>query len=144
MSRSRRDRYQEEPVKKLALTILLVIAFAAIAGAQQTEIYVKTLYIERIYPTTLGYRVDYRRESSMLLATSYIPLDWFGGPGAKARVINDSSRNVPYVQVFYKDGEFSHLVLFVHPNIQHVSWGSIAFTEELEAQFNIEEPDFRY
>lgn len=131
-------------MKKLALIALLVFGVSLFASAQQTEIYVKTLYIERIYPTTLGYRIDYRRESSMLLATSYIPLDWFGGPGARARLIEDRSRNVPYVSVYYKDGEFSHLVLFVHPNIQHISYGKLQLTADVEAAFDIEEPDFRY
>lgn len=131
-------------MKKLALIALLVFGVSLFAAAQETEIYVKTLYIERIYPTSLGYRIDYRRESSMLLATSYIPLDWFGGPGSRARLINDRSRNVPYVSVYYKDGEFSHLVLFVHPNIQHVSYGQLQLTADVESEFDIEEPDFRY
>jgi hypothetical protein len=131
-------------VKKLALIVLLVFGVTLFASAQETEIYVKTLYIERIYPTSLGYRIDYRRESSMLLATSYVPLDWFGGPAAKARLINERSRNVPFVSVYYKDGEFSHLVLFVHPNIQHVSYGRLQLTDENRAEFDIEEPDFRY
>ena len=131
-------------MKKLALVVLLVVGFAAMTYAQQTEIYVKTLYIERIYSSTLGYRVDYRRESSLLLGTSFIPLDWFGGPNSRGRLINSTDRNVPYVSVYYRDGEFSHVVLVVHPNIQHPSWGRLEPTPELETAFNIEEPDFQY
>ena len=54
-------------MKKVALVLLLVFGVALFATAQQqTDLYVQTLYIEKVFATTLGYRIDYRLQSSLL------------------------------------------------------------------------------
>ncbi|MFP4376890.1 MAG: hypothetical protein ACLFP4_07580 [Spirochaetales bacterium] len=131
-------------MKKLALALVLLLSATVFISARESDLYVKTLYIERVYVTTLGYRIDYRTESSLVLRSSYLPLAWFGGPGAQARLASIEDSTVPYVQVFWDETDFSHLVLYVHRNPDHQSWGNLQLTPAIEAAFRVDEPTFRF
>ena len=131
-------------MKKLALVLVLVCAISLYAAAQEPSIYVTTLYIERVFPTTLGYRIDYRRQNSLMLATSYLPIGWFGGPTALARVVYAEDTAVPFINIFFRDAEISHMVLYVHRDIRHLSWGTLRSTEGLAERFAIDRPQFQY
>ncbi len=128
----------------LALVVFLLGGLVLTASVRESSLYVRTVYIERVYPTRFGYRIDYRRESSLLLATSYIPLDWFGGPDARAKLVRVNDRSVPFMKVYWDDREFSHLVLYVHSNINDLSWGTMRPTDNLQALFDIDELDLVY
>lgn len=135
-------------MKKVAFFLVLVIGVSMFASAQasnqESELYATTLYVEKVYPSTLGYRIDYRRQSSLMLATSYLPLDWFGGPEAIGRLVYADGLAVPFVNVFWRDGELSHFVLYVDRNINALTWGSLPSTEGLESRFELESPDFTF
>jgi hypothetical protein len=131
-------------VKKIALALILLFVATVFVSARESDLYVKTLYIERVYVTTLGYRIDYRTESSLVLRSSYLPLEWFGGPGAQARLATIEDSTVPYVQVFWDETEFSHFVLYVHRNPEHLSWGNLQMTPAIESAFEVDEPTFRF
>mgnify|MGYP006281288759 CR=1 FL=1 len=133
-------------MKKVAFVLVLVIAVSMVLAAQEQEqeIYVTTLYVEKVYPTTLGYRIDYRRQSSLMLATSYLPLDWFGGTDALGRLVYDDDRAVPFVNIFWRGSEISHFVLYVDRNQNGLSWGTIPSVEGLEARFDVEAPQFQF
>lgn len=131
-------------MKQIGLILLLVFAVSAFAAAQDTEIYVTTLYIEKVYASTLGYRIDYRRPSSLLLATSYLPLEWFGGPASTAQLVYADDNAVPFINIFYEDAAISHVVLYVKRNMSDLSWGSLAATDGLEGRFDVAEPEFAF
>ena len=131
-------------MKRLALALLLLIAVTMVASAIESEMYVQTLYIEKIYPHQLGYKIEYRLPTSMFMASSYIPLKLFGGAGSSARMVYATDRAVPFANVYWRNGVFSHIVLVVHPNYGHVSWGSLADSETLRARFDIDEPDLKF
>lgn len=131
-------------MRKVALVLVLVFAISMFAAAQESELYVTTLYIEKIYPSTLGYRIDYRRLSSLMLSTSYLPLDWFGGPEAIAKLVYANDRSVPFINIFWREGEISHMVLYVDRNVNALSWGSFRSTEGLADRFAIDEPQFQF
>lgn len=115
-----------------------------VASAIESEMYVQTLYIERVYPHQLGYKIEYRLPTSMFMASAYLPFEWFGGSGSKARLVYASDRAVPFANVYWRNGEFSHVLLVVHPSYQHVSWGTLADSESLRSRFSIDEPDFQF
>ncbi len=131
-------------MKKLALVLLILIAVSMVAATQEPSLYVTTLYIEKVYPTTFGYRIDYRRQNSLMLATAYLPLEWFGGPTAKARLVYADDRAVPFINIFWRDAEISHVVLYVQRNMNHLSWGRLAQTDGLKARFDLEAPEFQF
>lgn len=133
-------------MKKVALVLLLVVLAAMVAPAQaaDADIYVVTLYIEQVYATSFGYRIDYRRPNSLMMATAYLPLDWFGGTDSVARLVYSDDRAIPFINVFFEDGEISHVVLYVHRSQNHLSWGTIPNPENLAANFELEQPEFQF
>ena len=131
-------------MKKIALVLLLVFGVTLMLSAAESDFYVQTLYIEKVYPHTLGFKIDYRRPTSMLLASAYLPMEWFGGPGSLAKIVYVNDASVPFVNIYWKAGEFHHLVLYVHSSYQHISWGSLAQTQNMASRFEIDEPEFAF
>lgn len=131
-------------MKKVALVLVLVFAVSTFAVAQDSDIYVTTLYIEKVYPTTFGYRIDYRRLHSMMLGTSYLPISWFGGPDSFARVVYADDNAVPFINIFWTDAEISHMVLYVKRNMNDLSWGTLRSAEGVETRFDIDTPAFQF
>ena len=129
-------------MKRLALVLLLIIGCTLILSAVESDYYVKTLYVQKVYTHELGYKIEYRRSNSMYLAEAYLPLAWFGHPESPAKLVYANDNAVPFVNVYWKNGEFHHLVLFVHSSLNHLSWGTLPKTEETANQFNIDEPEF--
>jgi hypothetical protein len=47
--------------------------------------------------------------------------------------------------VYYKDGEFSHVRLYVHPERSHRTWGSVPQNVNIDSRFeNIESIQIEY
>jgi hypothetical protein len=131
-------------VKKIALILLLVTVLGGLAAAQESEshMYARTVFIERIYPSTDGYRIDYRRSNSIYMASAYIPIDWFGGPGADARLVFSDDRAAPFMTVYWLDGEFHHLVLVVRRERGHISWGPHLDADLYASRFESADTEF--
>ncbi len=129
-------------MKKIALVLLLMIGITLILSAAESDLYVKTLYIEKVYPHELGYKIEYRRSNSMFLATAYLPLEWFGRSDGPARIVYANDNSVPFVNIYWRNGEFDHLVLFVHESFRHISWGTLRQTEGVASKFDLDEPEF--
>ena len=129
-------------MRKTALVLLFLLGFTLVLSAAESEFYVKTLYIEKVYPHELGYKIEYRRSNSMYLAEAYLPLAWFGRPDSPARLVYANDSSVPFVNIYWKNGEFHHLVLYVNSNYDDISWGALAKTEAVASRFDIEQPEF--
>ena len=132
-------------VRKIALVLVLLTVLGVFASAQESHMYVRTVYVERIYSSTEGYRVDYRRSNSIYMATAYLPIEWFqGGPGAVARIVYADDRAAPFMNVYWLDGEFHHLVLVVQRNRAHISWGNHLDADLYASRFESAEPVFEF
>ena len=131
-------------MKKLALVLLLVFGVTLVLSATESDFYVQTLYVEKVYPHALGFKIEYRRPTSMLLAASYLPIEWFGKPDSPAKIVYANDNTVPFVNVYWRNGEFHHFVLYVHPSHNHISWESLGQSEDISARFDIDEPDFSF
>lgn len=129
-------------MKRIALVLLLMIGFTLFLSAAESEYYVKTLYIQKVYSHSLGYKIEYRRSNSMYLAQAYLPLEWFGSPDSPAKLVYANDNSVPFINIYWKNGVFDHLVLFVHQSFQHLSWGTLQQTEDIAARFDLDEPEF--
>jgi len=121
----------------LFLAALLTPVFAQNYNDENARMYYINVPVERVFITTQGYVVQYRSSSS-ILGTVGIPIEWFGnivnpfgsttaGTGNnKAEVIQlPTVGDWPTMSVFYKNGEFSHVRLYVHKMKSHLTWGSI-------------------
>lgn len=95
--------------------------------------------IEKIYPHTLGFVVLYQKSNSEL-GRIYLPDSWFASSGGKGDLIKmDAGTTWPYLVVFYKDGKFDHVRLYVRRDKSHPSWGLLPPDANIADKFNVEE-----
>jgi len=109
----------------LVLFALIIPVFAQSNSSELPRVYYTNVPVERVIPTTQGYIIQYRSTSS-IIATIGIPIDWFQSAASKADIVQlVSGHDWPSMSVFYKDGEFSHVRLYVHRSKAHTTWGSV-------------------
>lgn len=131
-------------MKKLILLIVIFMLIASIGAfaAETSNYYVKTIPIIRVYDHTLGYKVIYMK-SNFDLHVIYLPKEWFKvaaetGEDPKAELATGMDSSYPYFSVFWKDGGFSHIRLYLHNNLMHQSWGDIDPSIDLTEKFKVE------
>ena len=130
-------------MKKLILLIVIFMLIASMgAFAETSNYYVKTIPIIRVYDHTLGYRVVYMK-SDFNLHVIYLPKVWFKvaaetGEDPKAELATGRDSSYPYFSVFWENGEFSHIRLYLHSNLMHQSWGDTDPSCDLTEKFKVE------
>jgi hypothetical protein len=116
-------------MKKLIIVLFLIAlitpAFAQNRASELPRLYYINVPIERIIPSSEGYIIQYRNSSSVV-STIGIPIEWFNDAGGKADIVRLTlASDWPSMSVFYSDGEFSHVRLYVHRAASHLTWGNI-------------------
>ncbi len=125
--------------------LLFFIFFGLIslsAQEQETEIFYKSLPIAKILSHRLGYKVVYRK-SNMEFGNFYIPLSWFVA-GGKGEMIFGSDPSYPYFSIFYKEGKFDFIRLYVQENVKSSSWGVLRPLPAINIKFEVEEIVIEY
>jgi hypothetical protein len=133
-------------VKKAVLLIAAILFLGVSFGvfAAESELYARTILIEKVYPHKLGYKIMYTT-GKLDYTMTYIPHKWFshsstkGDSLAKGEVLWGNDSSYPYMIVFWKGGKFSHVRLFLKSNFQDISYGTLDPSQNLEEKFNIEE-----
>jgi hypothetical protein len=101
----------------------------------ESEFYYVTVPIERIYAYQRGYVVTYRK-GPLGIGQAYVPAEWFGTGASKAELVMLTGPGTwPYLLVYYKNGEFSHVKLAIR-NHAHVSWGFLPHRADVDAKFD--------
>jgi hypothetical protein len=131
-------------MKKLLAAILVLVAGAVWADS---PLYVKSLPIEKITESAKGYKVVYLTANGNIQIT-YVPMDWFyqssgyntadGFPKAELFLGQDPS--YPYIQFYWKNGEFHHVVIYARPNKADTSWGTVGAGEDISSHFDPTKP----
>ena len=115
---------------KKVIIILVFLALISPVFAQNTtgdypHLYYVNVPVERIFPTSSGYIVQYR-SSSNVIGTIGIPIEWFNASASKAEFVHlDNPRGWPTMSIFYNNGEFSHVRLYFHRSRSHQTWSTI-------------------
>ena len=145
--------------------LLIIVIFAGIflAGTSvfaqnkregsDSEYYYVNISLEKIWPYRKGYIVQYRK-GVYQFARSYLPSEWFAAPVGKGEerkppkgeIIRLPSGSVwPSMSVYYKDGEFSHVRLYVHSWASHQTWGVVPQHVNIDSSFeNIEDINIKF
>jgi hypothetical protein len=130
-------------MKKISLLVLLVLLFGLGLPLfaqekrqfKESEFYYVSVPIEKIYAYRNGYVVVYRKGVNQL-ARTYLPLEWFSNAGGKAEQIAlGSGRAWPYLTIYYKSGEFSHIRVYVRREINHETWGVVPLNTNIDEYF---------
>lgn len=140
-------------MKTLRVSVLALLAFFCVlpvfaqksaqesskSGEAWSEYYYVNVPLEKVYPHRLGYMVTYRKGGSQI-SRAYLPQKWFSRAGEKGEIIKlDGGADWPYLIVYYKNGAFSHVRLFVRNSFSHPSWGSLPAGVPGDEKFDVEE-----
>ncbi|MDR2069131.1 MAG: hypothetical protein LBP71_04615 [Spirochaetaceae bacterium] len=105
------------------------------AANNESEYYYVNVPLEKIYPYRKGYVVAYRKGVNQL-ARAYLPIEWFTDAAGKGDLIYmNSGTSWPYLAVYYKNGEFSHVRLYVRKDRGHSTWGNIPLSVNIDDRF---------
>ena len=136
-------------MKKLIIVLIFLAVISPLFAQNNREelpdLYYINVPVEKIYPSGKGYIIQYLKNTGKV-ATVGIPNEWFvysqsvngepdAGTAAASRqyiaagkaeiVVLPPGRNWPTLTIFYKNGEFSHVRLYVHKDKGHSTWGNI-------------------
>ena len=116
-------------MKKLIIAViffaLISPVFAQNNSNNNTDMYYVNVSLEKIYPTNQGYVIMYRTQRGF--STVGIPNRWFTDPAGRADLVRlPTGSDWPTMSIFYVDGEFSHVRLYVHAHRGHRTWGNIS------------------
>jgi len=131
-------------MKRLIIVLIFLAVISPVFAQNQTiqrsdNFYYINVSIERIYPSGQGYVVQYTSTSNTL-ALIGIPSRWFSNAAGKAEMVNLAvASDWPTMTVFYEDGKFSHVRLYVHPAKSHLTWGNIPQGIDVSRYFADEE-----
>jgi len=127
--------------------LIIFISCAGVLAAQErspehtSEFFVKTVPISKVYMHRLGYRIVYQK-SNHQMAAFYVPNSWFhatdDGKAPQAELITERTETVPYFSIFWQNGEFDHIRLYLHRNKDHISYGDLADPEAINDRFDVE------
>jgi hypothetical protein len=126
--------------KLVAVGFIIIFTLVGLsAAAEESEYYVKSVIVTKVYPHQDGYRIVYQREN-LKLGVVYLPMDWFytDGGARKAQVIYGEDPAYPYLSIFWRQGEFHHLRLYVNENKNHPTWGDLENYPGLGEKFNVD------
>ena len=130
-------------MRRTVVIVVLVLLACSAAFAQQNDgrnAYVKSVRIARVYPHALGYRILYFK-STLEYAEMYVPAQWFSFSGAsKANVIWGETAEFPYFTIYYKDGKFDRILLYLHSDKHDITWGTLPVGVDYTRQFDVQEP----
>jgi hypothetical protein len=135
-------------VKKIVLLVAVCIALVSVPvfaqeeeaeSSSSTNYYYVNAPIQKIYPYRKGYVVTYRK-GAIGSATTYLPLEWLeeeSGEVSKLDVILlGPGTQWPYLVVYYKDGELSHVRLYVRKERSHETWGDVPAGINIDDKFD--------
>lgn len=132
-------------MKKTATLVLVLISLCVLGTfAMESDYYARTIRIEKVYPHKLGYKVMYTT-GKLTFATTYLPQKWFSqasapkGEVAKGQVVWGKDPSYPYMIVFWKNGKFSHVRLFLKDNLHDLSYGVMNPREDPSGDFDIDD-----
>lgn len=139
-------------MKKLIAALIFVLFVAGWASAGESPYYAKAVTIQKVTSHEKGYKVTYFTSHGDL-KTIYVPLEWFYQVGdyktddgfIKAEIVRGNGDSYPYMQIFWKNGKFHHLRLFVRDSYNDRMWGIVNPAENMGAKFDPAKiPDFQF
>ncbi len=130
--------------KAVFFVLFMMIATASFIFAESgtASVYPKTVSIYKVYPHSLGYRVDYIK-SNRTIGTFYAPLEWFKKAGGYGEIVYGKGKQYPYATFYYADGKIDHFRLYLIEDFNDISWGTLR-DQDVTDKFNTEELVIEY
>ncbi len=129
--------------KKIVAILVLLTVTALFAFAEESEYFVKTVPITKVYLYKEGYRVLFLK-GDLSFGEIYLPVEWFNEAGGKGELVLGTDPSYPYVSIFWKGGTFDHIRLYLVKDMRDPTWGEARITEEVKARFKVDNPEFEF
>ena len=133
-------------MKKLMFAVIVLAALSTplfaqrISEGKESEYFYVNVPIEKVYSYRAGYVVQYQKANAKM-AYAYLPGEWFTGSVGKGEVIyQGSGKNWPSLTVYYQNGDFSHVRLYIRRSTAHETWGNMPMSTNIDDRFeNVED-----
>ncbi len=103
------------------------------------DAYYKSVPLIKVWMHQLGYMVQFWTSKSTV-GQIYIPITWFNqGPNSKADIIYGNEPGYPRLVIFWVDGKFDHVNLYVLNYYESLTWGVLSQAADVTSQFNVED-----
>jgi len=133
-------------VKKFIIYLIFMAVITPVFAQNNPNgdnMYYYNVVVDKIYPSSEGYVIQYRKNNIFDVGTIGIPNNWFSEAGGKAELIRlPAGANWPTMSVFYNNGEFSHVRLYIHRSKSHETWGNVPLGMDVSRHFK-EPEDFK-
>ncbi|MCL1837635.1 MAG: hypothetical protein FWG46_08825 [Treponema sp.] len=128
-------KYVFAAVLAVLLTAGVFVFAQNIPDDHASEYYYINISLEKVWPYRKGYVVQYRK-GLYQTARAYIPSEWFTNTASRGEIITLPPGNAwPSMTVYYKEGEFSHVRLYVHRWQDHQTWGNVPQNINIDSYF---------
>ena len=132
----------------IILSLIIVATITYNTFSSESEYYVKSVPIYKVYNHHKGFVVLYEKQNSEVHRI-FLPYTWFQVPqesGApwKAEVFYGKNVEYPYLNIYWNKNGFSHLRLFLRDKKTDPSWGLLQLPNRWDDSFNIDVPDFQF
>lgn len=121
--------------KKAIMMILVIISSFMLSSQAKSPYYTRSVIITRVYPHKLGYKVLYMT-NELKNKSIYLPKTIFSDSNDGSDIILGLDKSYPYMQIFWKNGEFSHVKLFLKSDFNDITWGSFNNPDSHDDNFN--------
>jgi len=121
--------------------LFMLMSLPAFSQTQDNakQAYVKSIPLVKVWMNQLGYVAQFFNSKSQI-SNIYVPLTWFGnGPDAKADIIYGNVTGYPYCSIYWVDGKFDHIVLYVLKDYTSTTWGILEGGTDLATKFDVQE-----
>jgi hypothetical protein len=109
------------------------------ANSNPKDAYYKSVPVIKVWMHQLGYMVQFWTSKSQI-AEIYIPLTWFNqGPSSKADIIYGNEPGYPRLVIFWVDGKFDHINLYVLDSYNSLTWGVLSQATDLTSKFDVQD-----
>jgi hypothetical protein len=130
----------------LSLIILATITYTT--WSAESDYYVKTVRIYKIYHHKKGFVVTYEKQS-LDVFTTFIPYAWFDAPKEKgerlkAEVLYKDLPEYPYMNIYWDKNGFSHVRLYLQEKKTHPSYGSLTNPNVYDNSFAVDAPVLQF
>jgi hypothetical protein len=92
------------------------------ANTIESPLFYETLRIVKVYVMQEGYRAVYL-DPDGVAHDAYIPMSWFAPQTHKAFLITGQDPAYPYMAIYYLNGKFDYVKLYVQSSYNDPSWG---------------------
>jgi hypothetical protein len=137
----RRLRMKKRGMICVAVVLLLagLPAFAQESSGAAKDAYCKSIPLIKVWIHQQGYVLQFWNSHSQV-QDIYIPISWFNkGSASKAYIVYGNDRAFPYCSIFWVEGKFDHIRLYVFDDYHSPTWGVLEATSEMDKSFEVQD-----